>query len=181
MVINVPDPVLNETGDLVFLSAFYDGSQLLRLTPSGAETVWKREGFSERRTDALHCMISTPFIRGGHVFGVDSYGEFRCLDLANGDRVWTDDTLLENGRWATAHSVQNGARTSITTEKGELIIASVTPQGFKRLSSAQLIEPTTRLRGRNHLIDWSHPAFAQRCVFARNDEELVCVSLAAER
>jgi len=27
---------------------------------------------------------------------------------------------------------------------------------------------------------WSHPAFANRCVFARNDKELVCVSLAAE-
>jgi hypothetical protein len=25
---------------------------------------------------------------------------------------------------------------------------------------------------------WSHPAFADRCVFARNDAELVCVSLA---
>jgi hypothetical protein len=28
---------------------------------------------------------------------------------------------------------------------------------------------------------WSHPAFAHRCVFARNDKELVCVDLAAER
>jgi hypothetical protein len=28
---------------------------------------------------------------------------------------------------------------------------------------------------------WSHPAFAGRCVFARNDKELVCVSLAADK
>jgi len=27
---------------------------------------------------------------------------------------------------------------------------------------------------------WSHPAFANKHVFARNDEELVCASLAAE-
>ena len=27
---------------------------------------------------------------------------------------------------------------------------------------------------------WSHPAFAGRCMFARNDNEIVCVSLAAE-
>jgi len=27
---------------------------------------------------------------------------------------------------------------------------------------------------------WSHPAFAYRCVFARNDREVVCASLAAE-
>jgi len=25
---------------------------------------------------------------------------------------------------------------------------------------------------------WSHPAFANQCVFMRNDEEIVCVSLA---
>jgi hypothetical protein len=25
---------------------------------------------------------------------------------------------------------------------------------------------------------WSHPAFANRCVFARNNQEIVCVSLA---
>jgi beta-lactamase regulating signal transducer with metallopeptidase domain len=27
---------------------------------------------------------------------------------------------------------------------------------------------------------WSHPAFAYKHVFARNDRELVCASLAAE-
>jgi outer membrane protein assembly factor BamB len=27
---------------------------------------------------------------------------------------------------------------------------------------------------------WSHPAFAGKCAFARNDRELVCVSLAEE-
>jgi hypothetical protein len=26
---------------------------------------------------------------------------------------------------------------------------------------------------------WSHPAFARRCLFARNDKELVCVDLRA--
>ena len=30
-----------------------------------------------------------------------------------------------------------------------------------------------------HLIAWSHPAYAQRSQFARNDTPLVCVSLAA--
>jgi hypothetical protein len=27
---------------------------------------------------------------------------------------------------------------------------------------------------------WTHPAFAEKAVFVRNDVELVCVSLAAE-
>jgi hypothetical protein len=31
--------------------------------------------------------------------------------------------------------------------------------------------------GRN--VVWSHPAYADKCVFARNDKEIVCASLAA--
>jgi outer membrane protein assembly factor BamB len=33
--------------------------------------------------------------------------------------------------------------------------------------------------GGKRLLIWSHPAFANRCVFARNDREIVYVSLAA--
>lgn len=181
MVINVPDPVLDEIGGKVFLTSFYDGSFLFGLKPDFGKPdfIWQRKGMSERKTDALHSMIMTPLIREGHAYGIDSYGEMRCLNLATGDRVWEDTSLLANGRWATAYFVQNGDRTWITTEKGEIVIAKLTPQGFQRLSSAQFLTPNTTLRGRNHPIAWSHPAYAQKCLFARSDGELVCVSLAA--
>ncbi len=181
MVINVPDPVLDEAGRRVFLSSFYEGSLLYGVGPdSGApELLWKRAGTSERKTDALHSIIMTPFIRGGHAYGIDSYGEMRCLSLATGDSVWTDTTLLPNGRWATAHFVQNGDRTWITTERGEIVIARLTPEGFHRISSARFITPETRLRGREYPIAWSHPAYAHRSLFARNDSELGCIPLGA--
>ena len=183
MILNVPDPVLDETGRRVFLSAFYDGAHLFALKPNlGApELLWQRTGASERKTDALHSIIMTPFIRGDHAYGIDSYGEMRCLNLANGDRVWEDTSLLANGRWATAHFVQHGDRTWITTEKGDIVIARLTPRGFERLSSARFLAPETTLRGRAHPIAWSHPAYAHRSLFARNDSQLVCISLAAER
>ena len=102
----------------------------------------------------------------------------RCLNLTNGDRVWEDTTLLANGRWATAYFVQHGDRTWITTEKGEIVIAKLTPGGLERISSAPIITPETTLRNRTHPIAWSHPAYAHRSLFARNDSQLVCVSLA---
>ena len=125
------------------------------------QLLWKRAGVSERKTDALHSIIMTPFIRDGHAYGIDSYGEMRCVNLAKGDRVWEDTTLLANGRWATAHFVQNGDRTWITTEKGEIVIARLTPRGFERISSARFITPETTLRGRDHPIAWSHPAYTE--------------------
>ena len=62
-------------------------------------------------------------------------------------------------------------------EQGDLIIARLTPQGYQEISRAKLIEPTRRVQRRMTI--WSHPAFAMQSVFARNDKELVRVSLAA--
>lgn len=181
MILNVADPVLTEDGRRLFLTAFYDGSFLFDLESdsTGPQLVWQRTGRSETRTDALHSIIMTPLVRGGHVYGIDSYGEMRCLELATGDRVWEDTSLLGKNRWATAHFVQNGEHTWITTEKGEIVIAKLTPEGFQPLSSARFITPDTNLRGRNYPIAWSHPAYAHRGLFARNDSQLVCISLAA--
>ena len=43
---------------------------------------------------------------------------------------------------------------------------------------AKLVEPTREVIGRQTV--WSHPAFAMQSVFARNDKELVRVSLKEE-
>ncbi|QXD25932.1 PQQ-like beta-propeller repeat protein [Opitutia bacterium ISCC 51] len=174
MPINVADPILDTDNQRIFLSSFYDGSYFYQLKDDSfeSELIWERRGRSEIKTDALHSIISTSVIRGNYVYGIDSYGEFRCLDLTNGDRVWNDQTLLEKGRWATAFLVQNGERTWIFTEKGELIIANLSPKGWERISSTHLIEPTTFLPRRSGNILWSHPAYANKHIFVRNDQEL---------
>ena len=65
-------------------------------------------------------------------------------------------------------------------ERGELIIAHLSPRGYEEISRTKLLEPTMeQLRDRGGVC-WSHPAFANKHVFARNDKELVCASLAAE-
>ena len=181
MVINVPDAVVDTDTNRIFLTSFYDGSYLFQMAreKETVELLWSRKGMNERRTDALHTMIMTPLIRGNYVYGMDSYGEFRCLDLSNGDRVWSDQTLIENGRWGTAFFVQNGDRTWIFTENGDLVIARLTPQGFERISTTHLIDPTTFLPNRSGNILWSHPAYADKCIFVRNDLELICVDLSA--
>jgi len=179
MPINVADPVVDVDTGRIFLSSFYDGSYLYQLDADKLESrlIWSRRGRSEIHTDALHSIIMTSVIIGNYAYGTDSYGELRCLDLSNGDRVWSDQTLLEKGRWATAFFVQNRETTWIFTEKGDLVIAHLTPEGFERISTAKLIEPTTFLPRRNSEIVWSQPAFAHKHVFARNDRELVCVDL----
>ena len=133
-------------------------------------------------TDALHCVMSTPFIKGGYIYGICSYGELRCLKIDTGERVWSTDKATggKSLRWAHAFLVPQGDRVFLFNEQGDLIIARLTPEGYSEISRANILVPTNSMApppGRR--VIWSHPAFANRCVFARNDQEIICVSLAA--
>jgi len=169
------------SGDRLFISAFYNGSLLLKLDrDKPAATVdWRRHGQNERFTDALHCLISTPVIDDGYIYGVCSYGELRCLDATNGDRKWETfrATSGQSLRWGTAFITKHEDRYFLFSEQGDLIIARLKPQGYDEISRAHLLEPTGPAQRRE--VVWTHPAYAHRNVYARNDKEIVSVSLAA--
>jgi hypothetical protein len=63
------------------------------------------------------------------------------------------------------------------TNQGNLMRARLTSDGYREISRAHLLEPTSPFGQKK--CAWTPPAFANRCVFARNDVELVCVPLAA--
>lgn len=166
----------------VFCTSFYDGAMLIRLNSEKpeAEMVWHKIGPNEKQTEALHSIISTPVWIDDHIYGVDSYGEFRCLEAQSGKRIWEDQTAVPRARWSTIHFVQNSEKTWMFNERGELIIGLLTPKGFKENSRTKIIEPTKTQLNRRGGVCWSHPAFALKCVFARNDNELVCVDLSGK-
>lgn len=181
---SIPTPRLS--GDHLFFTCFYDGSLMLRL--KGTEqpkVVWKIGGRSENPedTEALHAVMATPVFKGGYVYGVCSYGEMRALKAETGERLWDTHayTTGQSQRWGNAFIVPQGDRYVLFNEGGDLIIARFTPKGHEEISRANILEPTNTMappRGRR--VIWSHPAFANRHVYARNDRELICVSFAAE-
>ena len=83
--------------------------------------------------------------------------------------------------YGTAFFVRNGDRYFINNDRGELVLARLSPQGFHEISRATLIEPTHPYVRRRTLpnVLWSHAAYANRHVFLRNDNEIIRVSLAA--
>jgi outer membrane protein assembly factor BamB len=170
-----------QLADRLYVSSFYNGSVMMRLDPQRpvATKVWQSQKASEKDTDALHCVLSTPFLEGGYIYGVCSYGQLRCLKAETGERVWETFAATTGGqpvRWGNAFLVKHRDRFFLFNEQGDLIIARLTPKGYAELSRAHLLEPANRDPGR--AVVWSHPAFAQRCVFARNDKEILCASLA---
>jgi len=181
--LSVATPVLS--GRHLLVSSFYNGSMLLKLDEQKpqAELVWKGKSKSEIDTDGLHALISTPVILGESVYGICSYGQFRCLDLRTGSRVWeTLEVTKEKARWATGFLVKNGDRFFINNDRGELIIARLAPDGYHEIARTPLIKPTTRVGNRRELgvVNWSHPAYANRQILARNDEEILSASLERE-
>lgn len=170
-----------ESGAGLLVTTFYNGPLMIDLGQDGRSpnVVWRSNpGNSETENDTIHAVLCTPMVTDDYVYGVSSYGRLRCLDAATGESVWDTREATGEGRWWNAFLIPNDDRVFIANEQGELIIARLTPDGYQELDRAKLIEPTQPIQRR--MTVWSHPAFAMRSVFARNDKELIRVSLAAE-
>ncbi len=169
-------------GEQLYLSCFYNGSLMLRFeAPDKAPVVaWRTSKMSERDTTHLNCTMNTPFIEDGHIYGACSYGQYRCIRADTGERQWETfaPTSSKSERWGNCFTVKNGVRFFLFSEKGDLIIANLSPTGYQEISRAHLLDPVNTDPGRS--VVWSHPAFANRRVYVRNDQELICVDLAAK-
>jgi outer membrane protein assembly factor BamB len=179
----VPTPV--QQGSLLFLTNFYDGPLMLELDEKkpAARVLWKGKSDNEIQTDGLHSVIATPVIMGDHIYGLCSYGQFRCLLARTGQRIWESQAVTgERARWAQGLIVRNGDRLFINNDRGELVIVKPSPEGYQEISRTHLLKPTSPPGNRRQLgsVNWSHPAYANRHIYARNDEEIICASLAAD-
>ncbi len=149
---------------------------MIQLDPTSrtAELAWQ--------ADTRHGVagtMNTPFLLGGHIYADGKKGRYTCANLDTGERLWTSYEPSTGSRpqwWATVFTVRHEDRFFLINDLGDLIIARLSPAGYEELSRARVIEPTHRVGGRT--VVWSHPAFANRCIYYRNDKEIVCVSLA---
>ncbi|HVK08256.1 MAG TPA: PQQ-binding-like beta-propeller repeat protein [Gemmataceae bacterium] len=169
---------------LLFLSGFYNGSLLLDIGGTEPEVVWKSKSkggqaaVMPNNTVDLHSIMTTPFIQGDTIYGVCSYGELRGLELMTGKRLWETHaaTSGKSARWGHAFIIPHEDRVFLFNEQGELIIAKLSPTGYEEMSRAKLLEPTNKY-AMGRTVVWSHPAFANKNVYVRNDKEIVAVSL----
>jgi hypothetical protein len=169
-------PMPRQLGDRLFLTSFYEGPVMLRVNADSAGLLWRGNGQNEQQTDKLHSIMPTPVVLPDNIYGICSYGQLRCLDTDTGERQWESLEATGSGRWWNAFLVPQGDRYFIHNEQGDLIIANLSAKGYEELSRAKLVEPTRPVQRRMTI--WSHPAFAMKSVFARNDKELVRVNLA---
>ena len=165
-------------GDLLYASGIGNAAVLVKLgaSPPSAEVVWR--GVAQQ---ALYSCNAPPFLIDDMLYGSDcQLGSLIGARLSDGQRLWeTFEPTCGGTRRAshgTAFLVRHEDRFFLFSETGDLILAQLSPQGYQELGRFHVLDPTNECFGR--AVVWSHPAFADRSLFARNDKELVCVNLA---
>lgn len=167
-----------QAGEFLYTCGIGDAAALLRLDDRkpAAEVVWRGTP-----KNAVYCSNSTPLILDGTIYAADcQFGALRAVTMATGERRWETFQPTSGGERRVSHGtcflVQQGERSFLFSETGDLILARLSPQGYEEISRFHVLKPTNEAFGRS--VVWSHPAFANQCVYARNDKELVCVDLA---
>ncbi len=146
---------------------------MLKLDPEkpAASVLWPDSKVVSRR---ILSVTSTGSIQGDYVFSANSKGELVCCEAKTGRPVWATDKVTKPGNGASIHLTPNGDGMFLHTDQGELIRAQLTGKGYREISRTVLLAPTAKEKV------WAAPAYANRHVFARNNQELICVSLAAK-
>jgi outer membrane protein assembly factor BamB len=159
---SIATPIFAE--DIVLVSGYWEGARAIRLGDRAGDAT---PAWSERRR--LRALMSQPLYRDGHLFLLDKRDGLVCCELKTGRKLWDDgNRMTPKGRNPQASMVWagDGDRALVLNSDGELILARLTPRGYQEQARTKIIGPT-----------WAHPAYAGTCVFARDDTEIVCVSL----
>ena len=149
--------------DVIFISASYGtGATLLRFREPVPEKLWTTD-------ESLSCHYATPVVHNGFLYGFDGRADpgmqadssLRCVELKTGKVRWREGSL-KAGTVTLAND-----QILVLTEKGELLRAPATQDGFKPTGRAQILPFTVR----------AHPALANGLFYARSKDKLVCVDL----
>ena len=168
-------------GDRMYASAIHNEAVLIELAKDRAEAkeLWRGEPKS-----AVHCANATPMLMNGIIYGTDCVeGCLIAVDGKTGDRLWKtfeatqpdEERFVKHGT-AFLTRLANTNRFLVMSETGDLLIAELSEKGFTSHGRFHVLEPTAECFGRS--VVWSHPAYANKTAYIRNDKEIVAVDLA---
>jgi outer membrane protein assembly factor BamB len=177
--VNIITP--KQVGDLVYVSTVYHGGLTMKLKGKTAGVAWRTSARDNKMTQGLRILMATPIERDGYLYGVSAFGELRCIKADNGQQVWENMDIFDQKQafCGTVFMVSHGDRDFLFDDMGNLIIARLSPKGYEQIDRTPLIKPSQHSKGRD--VVWSQPAFANRCIFVRNDREILCASLAEDK
>jgi len=141
--VNAADPVMVDGGKKVFISSGYNhGCAMLDVSTGQPKLLWTNKDMRNKHTNSV--------LYKGAIYGFDET-TLACLDAADGKVKWTHKGL---GRGSLMLADD---KLIILSDKGMLVIAEASADGFKQLAAGQV------LRGPC----WTVPVLANGRIFAR--------------
>ena len=152
--VNATDPIVD--GDHMFLSTGYGkGGGLFKLGPGTPESAWT--------TKKLRTQLNAAVLGKGHLYGVDGdttqKAALKCLDFATGEEKWSQPNFGSGG------VIIADGRLIAFSGLGELMVAPVSPEGFKPTARAQVLGGKC----------WTAPVLANGFIYCRNGRGDVAV------
>ena len=163
--------------DYLYVAGYDKQNLLLKLKQDqpGVEVVW-----SNKSRTPISPINVQPMADGNIVYGVDQTGMLAALSLPDGERLWETAEPVSERRVnsGTAFIVRHGKQYWFFTENGDLVIGELSPEGFQERDRTHVIEPSNLAFGRK--VVWSMPAFANKHIYVRNDDEIICLDATAK-
>jgi outer membrane protein assembly factor BamB len=155
--VNAATPLV--IGDQIFVSAQYGpGAGVVRVNGSQLVDVWASD-------DVLSNHYATSVFYNGHLYGFHGRQEFgpsfRAVEFQTGTVKWSQE------QFRAGSVLLAGDRLLITREGGELVLAAASPQAFKPMARAQILQGVVR----------PYPALADGLLYVRNENTLLCLDL----
>src|SRR5207244_5983423 len=72
-------------GNQIFLGAWRGKGGLFKFD---AATISVKQVWKGNRDTSVYPINNTPFLAAGHIYGVDTDGELRCVNMKDGERLW---------------------------------------------------------------------------------------------
>jgi len=168
-------------GDLMYASGIRTESVLMELSNEKPDV---KELWRGKRDMSVFTSNMTPIIKDGIIYGTDcNVGSLMAVDTKDGSRLWETFAATKPGEkrfvnhgTAFLTRIADTDRYLIMSENGDLILANLTKDAYKELGRFTVLEPTSEAFGRS--VVWSHPAYANRTAYIRNDKEIVAVDIA---
>ena len=167
-------------GNKMFITA-NTGSVMVELAPAApaVKELWR----GKRGKTSIQSANATPLFVDGVIYGTDHQdGTLIAISSEDGRRLWQTYEATKPGatrfvKEGTAFltRIRDTDRYLVMSETGDLQIAKLTADGYEHRGRMHILEPTQFAKG--HQVLWSHPAYANRTAYIRNDNEIVAVDL----
>ncbi|HKQ38191.1 MAG TPA: PQQ-binding-like beta-propeller repeat protein [Verrucomicrobiae bacterium] len=156
--INAADPIL--AGNKIFISTFGKGCALLEMRGGNTpNVVWENENMGNHFNS---CVLVNGFIYGNNGNTDKAEKDFRCLALSDGSVKWS-----YSGLGLGSVTVADN-RLIILSDRGELVVAEVSPEAFKPIARAQVLGGKC----------WTVPVLANGRIYCRNAQgTLICLDV----